>query len=94
MSTNHFQVRRFGGSVAVYTGGETRYMTPADADKLADATKKASHDVRCAEFVDSTCGTLELDAPCARHMNRRQAMLGRSMRGGRFGPAHRGRKRA
>ena len=56
------QVHRFRDRVAVYIGtGETVYMTPEDARKLARALTKTAKSIKTETFAESTCGTMELE---------------------------------
>jgi hypothetical protein len=52
------QVHRFRDKVAVYVGGgETVYLKPVNARKLARALNAAARSCDKESFVDSTCGT-------------------------------------
>lgn len=60
MGTKTAQVHRFRAWVAVYIGpGETAYMKPDDAAKLARAINRAVKSCRNETFQDSTCGTVQ-----------------------------------
>jgi hypothetical protein len=55
------QVHRFGDCVAAYLGnGETVYLTPKDAKKLARALNACARDVAESRFVDSEFITDEI----------------------------------
>lgn len=55
------QVHRFRDRVAAYLGGgETFYMTPKEARRLARALNKAAKSCETESFVDSACGTFEM----------------------------------
>lgn len=55
------QVHRFRDHVAIYVGnGETVYMSEANARKLARAIYTCARSVRNETFVNSTCGTTEI----------------------------------
>jgi hypothetical protein len=55
------QVHRFRDKVAVYVGGgETVYLKPANARKLARALNAAARSCDKESFVDSTCGTVNV----------------------------------
>lgn len=54
-------IHRFRDSVAVWLGdGNTLYMTPRDARRLAKAINAAARDVIQKPFADSTVGTVEM----------------------------------
>lgn len=56
-------VHRFRDSVAVRTGqGETVYLSPAQARKLANALRIAARSCSTEKFTDSNVGTLEIPA--------------------------------
>lgn len=55
------QVHRFRDSVAAYLGdGQTVYMTPDNAEKLAEILTACARDVRAGPFRDSQFRTVEL----------------------------------
>jgi len=55
------RVYRFDNAVAVWLGGETVYMTPAMARKLARGLAEAVHDIkRYPSAAASKLGTLHL----------------------------------
>ena len=56
------QVHRFRGKVACYLGkGETCYLSPAEAIKLARALRACAQDVaKVPSFADSKVGTFEM----------------------------------
>ena len=56
------QVYRFHDAVAVHLGeGETVYLYPADARKLALALNAAHLDCVACKFTDSKCGTVSFE---------------------------------
>lgn len=55
------QVHRFRDKVAVYVGkGETVYLSPKNARKLARALNVAARSVDRESFAESTCGTVNV----------------------------------
>ena len=61
------QVYRFHDSVAVHLGkGETVYLRPIDARKLAIALNAAQLDCLSCKFTESTLGTVSFDTPDGR----------------------------
>jgi hypothetical protein len=62
------QVHRFRELVAVFVGsGETRYLKPKEARKLARALNAAAKSVERESFADSTCGTVSFEFDGNRH---------------------------
>lgn len=56
------QIHRFGDCVAMFlSNGETVYMTPKDARKIAKNLNACARDVKHAKFVDGTFKTFEID---------------------------------
>lgn len=50
---------RYGDMIALAVGkGETRYLTPADARKLARHINRVAREIAKAEFVASITGTI------------------------------------
>lgn len=61
-NATHAQVHRFRDSVALYVGkGETVYLRPGDARKLARAINRAAKSCATESFAESTCGTAQFD---------------------------------
>ena len=55
------QVHRFRDTVAVYVGGgETVYLAPQNARKLARALNAAARSCDRESFTESTCGTVNV----------------------------------
>lgn len=55
------QVHRFRDSVAVYLGkGETVYLTPATAHKIAKAMNACARDIKARDFIDSEFSTVTI----------------------------------
>lgn len=62
------QVHRFGDCVAAYLGdGQTVYMTPGDAKRLAVALNKCARDCIANKFTDSKFTTFELPLSATGH---------------------------
>lgn len=56
----HAQVHRFGDCIAMFLSeGETVYMTPQDARKIAKALNACSRDVKAYKFGDGQFKTQE-----------------------------------
>lgn len=56
------QVHRFHGKVAIYVGnGDTVYLSPDDAEIIAQALDDCAHDCRERCFTESEFSTREVD---------------------------------
>ena len=54
------QIHRFRDAVAIYIGtGETVYLSPKDARKLARSINRAAKSCETETFSQSTCGTAQ-----------------------------------
>lgn len=54
------QVHQFHGDIAVYVGGKTVYMTPEEAQTLAQALLSHAHNAMTVPFGRSTQGTFSM----------------------------------
>lgn len=55
------QVHRFHNNVAIYVGsGETVYLSPAQAHRIARALNAGARDIELVKFTDSTLSTVHL----------------------------------
>jgi hypothetical protein len=55
------QVHRFRDNVAAWLGtGETVYMSPQEAKRLAKALNKVAKSCQTENFSESTCGTISV----------------------------------
>jgi hypothetical protein len=59
-SVRYCQVHQFHGKVAVYVGGHTTYMTPEEAQTLAQGILAHTHNAMTVPFGKSTLGTFSL----------------------------------
>lgn len=56
------QIHRFGDCIAMYlSNGETVYMTPQDARKIAKNLNACARDIKQAKYINGTFKTFELE---------------------------------
>jgi hypothetical protein len=55
------QIHRYGEKVAIYLGsGNTSYLLPRDAKRIAKHLIECAKDIEKKEFKESTIGTIEI----------------------------------